>query len=100
MHGVPAFDYRMEHLFSYRIAWANPPEVIGPTPEGLRVNFHFTGGELHGPRLTGRIRPVGSDRLVVRPDGVGILNLRATFETEDGVPIDAPFIGVIDLGEN
>jgi hypothetical protein len=96
----PLFEYQLEHLFSYRIEWAAPPEVIGPTPEGLRVNFHFVGGELRGPRLTGRIRPVGADRLVVRHDGVGILDLRATFETDDGAVIDAPFIGVIDIGEN
>ena len=47
----PQFDYRLEHLFSYRIAWASPPEVIGPTPEGLRVNFHFVVGELSGEML-------------------------------------------------
>jgi hypothetical protein len=96
----PTFDHRLEHLFSYRIAWENPPQVIGPTPEGLRVNFHFVGGEIGGPRLRGRIRSVGSERLVVRHDDVGILDLRATFETESGAIIDAPFLGVIDLGDN
>ena len=50
------------------------------------------GGEIDGPRLRGRIRPVGSDRLVVRHDGVGVLDLRATFETDNGAVIDAPFL--------
>ena len=76
-----------------------PPEVIGPTPDGLRVTFYLAGGEFSGPRLSGRILPVGADRLTVRPDGVGILDLRTTYETADGALICAPFTAVIDIGE-
>jgi hypothetical protein len=94
------FDVNLEHLFSYRLGLHLPPELIGPTPEGLRLNFYLAGGELAGPRLRGRILPVGADWLLVRPDGVGILDLRTTFETEDGALIYAPFSAVIDLGED
>jgi hypothetical protein len=93
-------EVALEHLFSYRLGLHLPPEVIGPTPEGLRVNFYLAGGEISGPRLRGRIRPVGADWLLVRPDGVGILDLRTTYETEDGAVIHAPFSAVIDLGED
>lgn len=93
-------DYTLEHLFSYRLGLHLPPEVIGPTPEGLRVNFYLAGGEISGPRLRGRILPVGADWLLVRSDGVGVLDLRTTFETEDGALIHAPFSAVIDLGED
>jgi hypothetical protein len=91
-------DYHLEHLFTYRLGFSLPPEVIGPTPEGLRVTFYLPGGEFAGPRLRGRILPVGGDWLVVRPDGVGILDLRTTFETADGALIYAPFTAVLDLG--
>jgi hypothetical protein len=97
---VPGIEYRLDHLFTYRLGFRVPPEAIGPTPAGLRVNFYFSGGEFVGPELRGRIRPVGGDWLTIRPDGVGILDLRATFETEDGALIHAPFTAVIDLGEH
>jgi hypothetical protein len=93
-------DYRLEHLFTYRLGFSVPPELIGPTPEGLRLTFYLPGGEFAGPRLRGRILPVGGDWLTVRPDGVAILDLRTTFETEDGALIYAPFTAVLDLGPN
>ena len=78
----------------------NPPEVIGPVPEGIRANFYVTGGEISGPKLRGTIRPVGGDWLTVRTDGMGILDVRATFESHDGALIDAAYTGVADLGED
>jgi hypothetical protein len=93
-------DYRPEYLFSYTARLQAPPEVIGPTPEGLRVNFYVTGGEVRGPRLNGTLRPVGGDWLTVRPDGIGILDVRATVETDDGALIDVTYTGVGDLGDD
>jgi hypothetical protein len=95
---APRIDYRLEHLFSYRLGFHLPPEVIGPTPDGFRVTFYLSGGEIAGPRLNGRILPVGADWLIVRPDGVATLDLRTTFETNDGVLIHAPFTALLDLG--
>jgi hypothetical protein len=100
MIAEPRLAYHLEHLFSYRLAFHLPPEAIGPTPAGLRVNFHLAGGEFAGPRLHGRIRPVGTDWLTLRPDGVALLDLGTTYETNDGALIDAPFQGLLDLGEN
>jgi hypothetical protein len=100
MPATERIGYRMDHLFSYRVGLELPPEVVGPTPEALRVNFYLAGGEISGPRVSGTIRPVGADWLVVRPDGVGILDLRTTYETDDGALIYAPFSGVLDLGQN
>ena len=92
-HGEP----QLEHLFSY---WATvtPPEVIGPLAEGIRVNVYVTAGEIHGPKLRGRFRPVGGDWLSIRPDGVGLLDVRGTIETEDGALIYTTYGGVAELG--
>ena len=46
-------DYRLEYIFSYTAQVRLPPEVIGPVPEGVRANFYVTGGEMHGPKITG-----------------------------------------------
>ena len=91
-------DYRLEYIFSYTARVRLPPEVIGPTPDGIRVNFYLTGGEVDGPKLKGSFAPVGADWLLIRRDGVAILDVRATIETQDGALIYLPYSGVCDLG--
>ena len=93
------FEPRLEHVFSYS-AMLKPAEVIGPLPEGIRANFYVTSGEIDGPNLHGKIRPVGGDWLTIRSDGVAILDVRATIETEDGALIYTFYTGVTDAGED
>ncbi len=94
------FDYDLEHIFSYTVT-LHPPEVIGPVPEGARVNFYASGGEVTGPKVHGEFHPVGGDWLVIRTDGVAILDVRATIETRDeGALIHVSYTGVGDLGED
>lgn len=92
--------YELEHVFSYTGALASPPEVIGPLPEGIRVNFYSAGGEIAGPRVRGKVRPVGGDWMTVRKDGVGLLDVRTTFETHDGALILVMYRGMADLGKD
>ncbi|MEO5996323.1 MAG: DUF3237 domain-containing protein [Chitinophagaceae bacterium] len=92
------YNYKLEHVFSFGVALGNPPEVIGPAPEGIRVNFYSLGGEITGPRLQGKCRPVGGDWLTLRTDGIGILDVRTTLETHDGALILVTYQGVTDLG--
>jgi hypothetical protein len=92
-------DYKLEHIFSYSAALA-PPEVVGPVAEGIRVNFYSTGGRITGPKLEGKVRPAGGDWLTVRTDGVALLDVRTTFETNDGALILVTYQGMADLGED
>ena len=85
------FEYRLEHIMSYTVKIAEP-EVIGPVPEGLRVNGYILGGEVTGPRVSGKLRPVGGDWLTIRKHGVAILDVRATIETHDGALIDSDIV--------
>jgi hypothetical protein len=91
-------EYRLDHIMSYSAQLA-PPEIIGPVPEGVRVNFHVTGGTITGPKVFGKIRPVGADWLTVRRDGIAALDVRATAETNDGALLYMTYTGIIDLGE-
>jgi len=93
-------EYKLEHIFSYTATLKNPPEVIGAVPEGIRVNFSVTGGEITGPNLRGKVRPVAGDWFTVRTDGIGVLDVRDTFESHDGALIEANYFGVADLGED
>ena len=93
------FEYDLEHVMSYTLR-LNPPEVIGPVSEGLLANFYFAGGEVNGPKVYGKLRPVGADWLTIRTDGVGILDVRATIETREEALIYLAYTGVGDLGED
>ena len=91
-------DYRLEYIFSYTARVRLPPEVIGATPDGIRANFYVIGGYVDGPKLKGSLAAVGADWMLIRRDGVAILDVRATIETQDGALIYLPYSGVCDLG--
>ena len=87
----------LEYVCSY---WATltPPEVVGPVAEGVRVNFFVTAGEVAGPKMRGRLRTGGGDWLLLRSDGIGVLDVRATMELDDGALVYTTYGGVVDLG--
>ncbi len=60
------------------------PLDVGPTPHGVRRIVAITGGSLEGPSVCGKILPSGADWLLVRPDGVVELDIRAAGRLEDG----------------
>jgi hypothetical protein len=93
------FDYTLEHIISY---WAriDRPQLIGPTPEGMRAIFPVLEGEVTGPRFRGTVLRGGGDWLTVRADGIQILDVRATTRTDDGALIYTEYTGVADLGED
>lgn len=99
MDQSPFNSYALEHLFSYRLT-QQPPEVIGPVAEGFRISLYPVGGNLLGPRLRGRIVPVGGDWVTVRTDGVALMDFRITFETDDGALIYFAFPGMLEAGED
>lgn len=90
-------DYQTEHLFSYRVG-VTAPDVVGPCPADIRINFGLTGGEVWGPKLKGRVRPGGADFAALRNDGVIMVDVRGLLESHDGALIDIAYTGVLDLG--
>lgn len=90
--------YQLDHVLSYTGTLATPPEMIGTAQDGTRVNFYATGGEVKGPRLKGKLRPVGGDWITLRPDGIALLDVRTTLETDDGALILLTYTGSIDFG--
>jgi hypothetical protein len=90
-------DYTMDHVCSFTGTLA-PPELIGPVAEGIRAIFYSTGGEITGGSVRGTLRPVGGDWMTIRTDGVGLLDVRSTFETHDHALILVTYTGMVDLG--
>ena len=62
-------------------------EVVGVTPDGLRINWHVTKGSFVGPGLDAIVLPGAADWMRIRRDGVAIVNVQACFETREGVRV-------------
>lgn len=73
-------------------------EVIGETPEGHRIDFLVSGGQVAGPGVDGVMQAGGGDWLRVRRDGVAVLDIRAAYRTGDGAMISYRATGVLELG--
>lgn len=94
-----SFPVSMMFLGRVKAQLSHSPEIIGETPEGLRVNWFLQGGEVYGPKLNAKIRPHGGDWMTIRSDGIGVLGIRATLETPEKALIYTTYSGVFDLGD-
>jgi hypothetical protein len=85
-------------------------QEIGKVPRGTRIIVPVIGGEFEGHKIKGKILPFGADWILVRPDGLEELDIRATIQTDDGELIYIYYRGIIraspevndklDKGEN
>ena len=71
----PDFAFRMEATFT-------DVAVIGMLPEGLRIDAHYNGSMIAGPLAGAIVR--GVDYLLIRSDGVTVLDVRETITTATG----------------
>jgi hypothetical protein len=69
---------------------------FGNTPLGRRFDAYFEG-ELTEGVLSGRMR--GVDYILVRPDGIAEINVRAAITTQEGVNISVLISGYHQNGE-
>tara|TARA_R110000787_G_scaffold47176_3_gene114272 strand:+ start:7965 stop:8423 length:459 start_codon:yes stop_codon:yes gene_type:complete len=91
------YQYKMEHVCTYR-ATLESPVLVSSTEGDIRANFYVTGGEVWGPKLKGKVLPIGGDWLTLRADGVCALDVRAALESEEGAHIDVAYNGILDMG--
>ena len=70
-------------------------DVATPLALGTRQIVPVTGGTFSGPRLKGTALGGGGDWIVRRPDGVSVLNVRATLKTDDDQLIYMTYDGVL-----
>jgi hypothetical protein len=94
----PRYQWASEFLGAFTVQLAKPPESFGPAPDGLHITFYIASGEIHGPRINATIRGEGGDWMLVRRDGVGVADVRITYETDDGALLLSRYYGIFDLG--
>jgi len=86
------------HEFDYH-GMLKPPAQIGG-PLGTRMFFEVTGdGWVEGKRLRGRVLTGGGDWLLIAPDGLGRLDVRAQFETDDGAVVYVQYDGILEMND-
>ncbi len=93
---VPRYSWASEFLGALTVQLINPPESFGPGPDGMRITYYIESGEIHGPKINGKVR--GGDWVVLRRDGVGVAESRITYETDDGALLLSRYYGIFDLG--
>ncbi|MGM0238118.1 DUF3237 family protein [Enterococcus sp. AZ103] len=76
--------FKIEHLFTYSID-VNADMFIQKLPTGgTRVTGTIAGGKVWGPKIQGKILPVGADWSTVYPNGIVDVDCRTMIETGDG----------------
>jgi hypothetical protein len=70
----------MNSILLYNLVAKMDMLVIGPVPEGFRVNFPFVG-KVDG-KLSGKVE--GVDYVLTRTDGVGCLHIHGVISSDEG----------------
>lgn len=90
--------YKLEHLFSYSVSVDANMDFMKGMPLGTRLTGYITGGKVWGPKLNGKLLPVGADWSYVRKHGIVDIDCRTMIEAENGDHIYMTYTGRIDLG--
>jgi Protein of unknown function (DUF3237) len=90
---LPQMLPQFEFVMTTRVVTGRGMPMGSYGQTGQRLMVPIEGGDFAGPRLKGRVVPGGTEWPLVRPDGVGTIDARYTFETDDGV-----FINVRNTG--
>jgi len=88
----------LKPLLNYR-AELKPSLVVGDGPFGARRIAEVVGGDFSGERLKGTVLGGGGDWILVDNNGVGRLDVRATFQTWDKAIIYVQYLGILKFNE-
>ena len=86
-------EIRTRHIFTITLQ-AGAPQPLGAVTAGERRVVPVTGGRFEGERLRGTVLEGGSDWIMVRPDGVFVLDVRLVLQTDDGARIGMTYRGL------
>jgi hypothetical protein len=89
---TPAQPLNTQLLFTLT-GTVGAPSEIGVLPQGRRRIIPIEGGEFEGPRIRGQVLPFGADWMLIRPDGVAVIDVRATLQTDDDALIYMHYSG-------
>jgi Protein of unknown function (DUF3237) len=87
---------KLEYELLYKIDLSLEKGIeLGKTPIGTRVIYSVKGGTFEGPKLKGKVKPIGGD-WVLRLDSLTTkLDVRLLLETDDGQLISSTYTGFV-----
>ena len=86
----------LEHLCDWTTPISNPV-IVGDGPLGDRLIVNIKGGEVNGPRLSGRVLPNGGDWALAVPGRYLRLDARMLIETHDDALICVTYTARVAL---
>jgi Protein of unknown function (DUF3237) len=82
----------------FTIEFQTTPQIVGTVPAGyFRRTGIIQGGSFEGDRLSGKALPGGGDWVLIRPDGITHLDVRAMLETDRGETIYMTYTGRLKM---
>jgi len=91
------FPARLDFVASVAVQF-DEFQFVGDTPAGMRVNFLVREGTVLGDGFRAHVTRGSSDHMIIRPDGMGVVRIRAAFATEDAAILDVDSGGYVDFG--
>lgn len=74
------------------------PLMMPGGPYGTRAIVEIVSAEYRGDRLRGKLKgAAAADWLVVSSEGIGMMDVRLTVETDDGAVLYAAYHGRVDI---
>lgn len=94
----PSFSVGLQLVGQVKVYYG-APLYVGDTPTGMRINFLAKeGSTVQGDGLRGKVLESSSDAMLVRPDGMGVVRIRAVLGLDDGAILDVESGGYVDFG--
>jgi hypothetical protein len=91
------FPARLDFVASVAVQF-DEFQFVGDTPGGVRVNFFVREGTVQGDGFRAHVTQGSCDHMIIRPDGMGVVRIRAAFATEDAATLDVESGGYVDFG--
>jgi hypothetical protein len=86
LRSVPLF------VMTFEVGYADA-RLVGTTALGFRGVYPVDGGTFEGERLRGVVHPGGADWVTQRSDGLMVIDVRLTLQTDDGAVIAMAYTG-------
>jgi hemoglobin len=94
---VERFEAELRFVASVALRF-DTPLAIGETADGVRFDFRVHGS-VEGPELNGKFPPCAA-YLLIDPDGIGTINVRAPLLLNDGAIAELEAMGRYDFGDD
>lgn len=81
-------------------AYVDNVTTTGKMDLGVRQLYVVREGTISGERINGKVLAGGGDNLLVDPGGLGHVDARLTWQTDDGAIIYVQYLGRVELNED